>query len=154
MTVWAQVQLLQTWNVQPARKVDKQLAFYWVCSVIERKVLNKFVHKATLIGQKDRSHSKKIFFQSKAFNKTVHETLVLERTDWITTLKFFWQKLPTNYHNTCKVIPTLASKACWIVDICWATTDNTSTSIRLNSSKQAHAPALYTVQKNHVQLAV
>ncbi len=35
--------------------------------------------------------------------------------------------------------------SCWaicIVVICWATTDNTSISIRLNSSKQAQAPAL------------
>ena len=39
-------------------------------------------------------------------------------------------------------IQTLASKACWMVEICCATTDNTSTSIRLNSSKQAQAPAL------------
>ncbi len=28
----------------------------------------------------------------------------------------------------------------WMVRICWATTDNTSRSIRLNSSKQDHAP--------------
>ena len=62
MTVWAQVQLLQTWNVQPARKVDKQLALYCECSVIERKVLDKFVHRARLIGQMDRSHAIKIFF--------------------------------------------------------------------------------------------
>ena len=30
--------------------------------------------------------------------------------------------------------------AIWIVKICWATTDNTSKSIRLNSSKQDQAP--------------
>ena len=32
-----------------------------MCSVIERKVLDKFVHKARLIGQKDRSHSIKFY---------------------------------------------------------------------------------------------
>jgi len=38
--------------------------------------------------------------------------------------------------------PTLCCCAFWIVVICWATTDKTSMSMRLNSSKHAHAPAL------------
>ena len=46
--------------------------------------------------------------------------------------------------NSKVILLTLASRACWMVEICCATTDNTSTSIRLNSSKQAHAPALKT----------
>lgn len=39
----------------------------------------------------------------------------------------------------------LLTLSCWafcMVAICWATTDSTSTSIRLNSSKQAQAPEL------------
>lgn len=39
-------------------------------------------------------------------------------------------------------IYTLAICACCIVVICWATTESTSISIRLNSSKQAQAPEL------------
>ena len=39
---------------------------------------------------------------------------------------------------------TFAICACWIVVICCATTDSTSMSIRLNSSKQAQAPELKT----------
>lgn len=38
-----------------------------------------------------------------------------------------------------------------MVEICCATTDSTSISIRLNSSKQAHAPAL--LAKAHRMLA-
>ena len=35
-----------------------------------------------------------------------------------------------------------------IVIICWATTDRTSKSMRLNSSKQDHAPQLFELCKN------
>ena len=35
-----------------------------------------------------------------------------------------------------------------IVSICWATTESTSMSIRLNSSKHAHAPAVLSPLKN------
>lgn len=38
--------------------------------------------------------------------------------------------------NLSKFCPT----AIWILIICWATTDSTSTSTQLNSSKQAQAP--------------
>lgn len=46
--------------------------------------------------------------------------------------------------------PMLTRCCCafWMVVICCATTDNTSMSIRLNSSKQAQAPALS--QRRHL----
>ena len=40
------------------------------------------------------------------------------------------------------LLPTLCCWAFWMVVICWATTDNTSMSMRLNSSKHAQAPEL------------
>lgn len=43
---------------------------------------------------------------------------------------------------------TLCCWAFWMVVICWATTDKTSTSIRLNSSKQAQAPELARPLRN------
>ena len=38
-------------------------------------------------------------------------------------------------------VASLADLALWMVRICWAMTDSTSRSMRLNSSKQAQAPA-------------
>lgn len=40
--------------------------------------------------------------------------------------------------NSKVLLPELI--ALWMVRICWATTDNTSKSILLNSSKHDHAP--------------
>lgn len=45
------------------------------------------------------------------------------------------------FTSTCS-LRTLCCCAFWMVVICWATTDSTSISMRLNSSKQAHAPEL------------
>ena len=54
-----------------------------------------------------------------------------------------------NYSNVKEgsMAVTLCCWAFWMVVICWATTDNTSMSMRLNSSKQAHAPALKTMPR-------
>ena len=41
-----------------------------------------------------------------------------------------------------------AITACWMLCTCWAITDSTSSSIRLNSSKQAQAPAWASPLKN------
>ena len=38
-------------------------------------------------------------------------------------------------------VASLAALALWMVRICWAMTESTSRSMRLNSSKQAQAPA-------------
>jgi hypothetical protein len=43
---------------------------------------------------------------------------------------------------------TPAAMARWMVRICCATTESTSRSMRLNSSKHAHAPAAATPLKN------
>lgn len=51
----------------------------------------------------------------------------------------------TNFAVSEFLMNQLLTFCCWafcIVAICCATTDSTSTSIRLNSSKHAHAPEL------------
>ena len=45
-------------------------------------------------------------------------------------------------------VSTWSWTALWMDKICCATTDNTSNSILLNSSKQAHAPELANPLKN------
>lgn len=52
------------------------------------------------------------------------------------------EDIDIKHYLTSRRTLTFCCWASWIVVICCATTDNTSMSIRLNSSKQAHAPAL------------
>ncbi|TNN39930.1 hypothetical protein EYF80_049919 [Liparis tanakae] len=44
---------------------------------------------------------------------------------------------------------SLVATALWMQSTCWATTDSTSSSMRLNSSKHAHAPDEARPLKNY-----
>jgi len=60
------------------------------------------------------------------------------KTPWdaclINNIKTVNASIPRQRHNKTWELPL------WMVRICWATTDNTSRSMRLNSSKQDQAP--------------
>ena len=55
---------------------------------------------------------------------------------------------------TCTMVPSKSNSsssiamAFWMESICCAITESTSMSIRLNSSKHAHAPAVHSPLKN------
>lgn len=60
--------------------------------------------------------------------------IICSSTDWILKCieNHSWQSELKHAHKHAPL---------WMVRICWATTESTSKSIRLNSSKQAQAPA-------------